>query len=110
MLEIVDADRRCLAKSDRAQVTCDLELVLVSFLHRSPKFIARDVHISLKASRAFCNPVIDRTAGIVSVLQFMHLWRVCSLAFQIWTGNVHLRSRRLAGLNFFFQLQVSVGL
>src|SRR4051812_49553694 len=99
MLEIVDADRRCLAKSDRAQVTCDLELVLVSFLHRSPKFIARDVHISLKASRAFCNPVIDRAAGIVSVLQFMHLWRVCSPSLPIWTGKVDFLSRWLSRFN-----------
>lgn len=55
-------------------------------------------------------PEVDSFHGILWTAQLMHLQRPRAFALEIRTGHVHLRSRRLPRVDFFFQFEIGVSL
>ena len=110
MFEIVNADRRSLAKTNGAEMPRDLQLVLVSFFDGGAKLVVSDIHIRLEVGYAFLDPVIHGTARIVRILELVHLRSVCALALQVRAGDVHLRPSHFARIDQALQLEVRVRL
>src|SRR5438270_12099129 len=77
MFEIVNADRRSLAKDNGAEMPGDLQLVLVSFFDGGATLSVSDIHIRLEVGYAFLDSVSHGTARCVRILTLVHLLRVC---------------------------------
>ncbi len=110
VLQIVDADRRRLAESDRAQVAGDLDAALMCRLHSGREFGARDVHVGLERSRALIGPEPDHTGGLIGTAQLVHLRGERALAFQVRAGDVQARTGHAAGIDQALDIEVGIGL
>ena len=65
MLEIVDADLRRFAITDRAKMSGDFQPALVRFLYHSAQLGAADVHINLERGGTLIGPEVHHAARVV---------------------------------------------
>src|SRR5579872_872280 len=109
MFQIINADCRSLAKSDRAQVTRDLRPSLVRGRNRCGKFRWRDEHIRLEIVDTLIEPVVHSPGSIVRSVELVHLQRPTSRPFEVWSRRMNLWPRCLTPIDLLLQLEISIG-
>ena len=108
VLEVVNAERGSLVETDRAEVAGDFEPALVGFVYRGAQLGAGDVHVRLEIVGALLGPVGDGAAGVIGVLQFVHLAGIGAGTFQVRGGRKNLGAGRAAGVNVTPEADVGV--
>src|SRR5438309_9703124 len=110
MFQVVDAEVGGLSKIDRTQVARYLGTALVCRLNRCLQLRARNEHIRFEVVDAFIEPVVHRLDRIVWSRQLMQLDRPRAFALEIWTGDMHLWTRRLTVIDRLLQFEIGVRL
>src|SRR3989454_10102108 len=106
MLQVVNADLRGFAKTDRAKMTCNFQSALVGLFYCCAQFGARDVHVGLKRGGAFIRPEVHHATRVVGPSKLVHHGREGAASFQIWSRDVHLGPDPAATVNQPFDFEV----
>src|SRR6185503_4795665 len=99
MLKVIDADLGCFAITNRTEMAGNFELTLVGFFNNRAQLVTCDVHVGLERGRALIGPKVNHAASVVRSCQSMHDWSEGTDAFQVWCGDVHLRTDHSARVN-----------
>src|SRR5262245_22034503 len=110
MLQVVDSQVGRLAEADRAQVARDLDSPFVGGLNGSAQLGAGNEVVGLKRGHSAVGPELHRLARLVRTGELIKLHREGAFAFQIRTGDVHLRAGNLAAINRLFEFEIGVRL
>src|SRR5215470_17300795 len=87
-----------------------LDIELVRLVNGGLEFAARDVHIRLEGSDAAVCPVVDELLCLLRAAQLVHLEKVAVGSLEIRSGDVDVRTRQAASIDFPTQIQIRIGL
>src|SRR5271170_291371 len=110
VLEVVDADLGGLGVGDGAEVAGDFDVVCVRGVDCGFELGAGDVHVGLVAGDALRGPVVDECAGVVGAGEVVHLDEGAVGAFEVGSGDVHVRAGEMTGVDLGAHVEVEVGL
>src|ERR1043166_468210 len=86
----------------------DLESALVCFFNCCAQFIACNVHVGLERSNTLICPVVHHLPRVISTSQGVHHRCKRTLAFQIWSGDMHLWSDHPSCVDQLLDFQIGV--
>src|SRR6185295_16733061 len=98
MFKVIDAELCCFAKTDRAQVTGDLQTALVCFFYRRTQLITSNVHVSLVRRSALISPEVHHATSVVRPRELMHDRGESTATFQVRRRNVHFGTDQAAAI------------
>ena len=87
----------------------DFGATLVGRIHGGRKLRRSNEHVRLEIVDPLVQPEVDSPGRVVRAGELMHLQRPTASPFEIRTGNVDLRARRLALINLLLEFEIGVG-